>query len=397
MITVSAGFLPLNDAAVLVAAREFGFAEDEGLDLRLVKETSWANIRDRMSVGHFEAAHMLAPMPIAANLGLAVPSPALIAPLALGLGGNAVTVSQSLWEKMAKNGAVENLDPKVNGAALAQTIRATPDSKLRLAVVHPHSGHNFDLRYWLSASGIDPDRHIDIVIVPPPLLPQALSLGRIDGYCVGEPWNSLAVHDGKGVIVTTKSAIWRSSPEKVLAVSANWGADNQDTVSKLIRALVRAAQWCNDAGNIPRLADTLAGETYVDAPAKLIQQGLTGRLAGAGSAIEDFFLMYDRAATFPWQSHALWFYSQMVRWKQLDHSPERARIASRSYRPDLYRKALEGTGIAVPGASAKVEGALQHGYPAGATKGHITLGPDGFFDGRVFDPESLEDYLKSQQ
>ena len=188
---IVAGFMPLLDSAVLVAAKVKGFADAEGLDLALVRETSWANIRDRMAVGHFQVAHVLAPMPIASNLGLTPLAVSTIAPMALGLGGNAITVSNELWARMVEHGAAADFDPARAGRALKQVVAARAarsEPVLRFAVVHPYSGHNYELRYWLAACGIDPAQEVDIVIVPPPLMADALASGAIDGYCVGEPW-----------------------------------------------------------------------------------------------------------------------------------------------------------------------------------------------------------------
>src|SRR5690606_16763844 len=235
---ITAGVLPLTDSLLLSVAREKGFASAEGLDLTLVRESSWANIRDRVAVGHFDVVHMLAPMPIAATLGLTpIPEP-LVAPMALGLGGNAVTVSKALWTRLVDAGAPADLDAAGVGAALAKVGRA--GAKLRFGVVHPHSGHNYELRYWLMASGIHPDRDVEIVVLPPPLLPDALKTGVIEGYCVGEPWNSVGVESGVGRIATVKAAIWRSSPEKVLGTTERWAATNPEALAALIRALYRA-------------------------------------------------------------------------------------------------------------------------------------------------------------
>ncbi|MCT7375750.1 CmpA/NrtA family ABC transporter substrate-binding protein [Chelativorans salis] len=399
---ITAGFLPLLDSAILVAAREKGFAAVEGVDLTLVRETSWASIRDRIAVGHFEVAHMLAPMPIAANLGLTPMRLNLIAPLALGLGGNAVTVSNALWQAMAEAGATGPDDPAAAGAALRKVIegrREQGGDRLRLGVVHPHSGHNFELRYWLAACGIDPERDIDITIVPPPLTADAMAAGRIDGFCVGEPWNSVAVAAGHARIATVKAAIWRSSPEKVLGVRADWAEAHSDTLARLLRALYRAAAWCGEAENHEELAAILSGEAYLGQPAKLLLGALDGRLE-TGNGIHrfpDFFLPVEKAATFPWQSHALWFYSQMVRWGQVPHTEVNTEKARASFRPDIYRAALGPLGAALPSASMKVEGALTAPTPVGATSGRLTLGPDGFFDGAIFDPAKLGDYIVGQK
>ena len=400
---IVAGFMPLLDSAIVVVAKERGFAEAEGIDLSLARETSWANIRDRMAVGHFQVAHVLAPMPIASNLGLTPLAAPTIAPMALGLGGNAITVSSALWALMRDRGAMPDFNPATTGAALKQVIAdraARSEPVLRFAVVHPYSGHNYELRYWLAACGIDPTREVEIVIVPPPLMADALASGTIDGYCVGEPWNTAAAVQGHGRIVTVKAAIWRSSPEKVLSAGAKWAQDNPEALAALLRALCRSAQWCASPANRGELAQILAQKTYLGRPADWMLRGLTGDLDAGGGDIrhaDDFFVPFAKAATFPWKSHALWFYSQMVRWGQVPHTAENASIARETYRPDLYRAALKPLGVALPVANAKVEGALRSATPVGSAGASLTLGPDGFFDGGLFDPDQLDGYIAAQK
>lgn len=394
---VTAGFLPLLDSALLVAAREKGFALAEGLELELVRENSWASIRDRLAVGHFDAAHMLAPMPIAFNLGLAPLAPRTFAPMALGLGGNAVTVSRDLWQAMKDNGAEGGFDPLSTGEALKSVIDARAGGRrLRFAVVHPHSGHHYELRYWLAGCGIEPDLDVEIVIVPPPLMADALNAGRVDGYCVGEPWNTAAAARGLGRIATVKAAIWRSSPEKVLGVTASWAEENPEALAALLRSLYRAARWCGDAANHEELVQLLSRPDRVGCPVEWLRPALSGRIeAGDGTTVHaaDFFVPHARAATFPWTSHALWFYSQMARWGQVEAKAGHAAIARGTYRPDLYRAALKPLGVALPGANAKVEGALKIATPVGSSGESLVLGPDGFFDGNVFDPDRLDAYI----
>lgn len=395
---ITAGFMPLLDSAILIAAKARGFAEEEGVDLTLVRESSWANIRDRLAVGHFQVAHMLAPMPIAGNLGLTPLPSRTIAPMALGLGGNAVTVSNALWAKMLDDGARDDLDPAANGGALAEVIHAQGGDRLRFAVVHPYSGHNYELRYWLAASGVDPERDIEIIVLPPPLMTEALASGALDGYCVGEPWNTAAVMTGLGHIATAKAAIWRSSPEKVLGAQERWANDNPEALAALLRALYRAAIWC--AENREALALLLAEPAYVGRPAEWMAPSLSGDIRVSTTKtvrIEDFFLALARAATFPWKSHALWFYTQMVRWGQVAETPENEAIARETYRPDLYRAALKPLGAPLPAANFKIEGALQAPTPVGASGAILTLGPDGFFDGGLFDPDRVADYIRSER
>jgi two-component system, oxyanion-binding sensor len=401
-IELSAGFLPLTDSAILIAARERGFAEAEGIALDLVRETSWANVRDKLAVGQFEISHALAPMPIAANLGLTPFETRLIAPMALGLGGNAITVSNRLVAEMQHQHAFEMMNAKGAGEALARVVRsgqAEGRKRLQFGVVHPFSGHNFELRYWLGASGIAPDSDIEIVILPPSLMADALASGQIDGYCVGEPWNSVGVASGAGRIIATKSSIWASSPEKVLAVREDWAEENMETLHALLRALYRSAEWCGQPSNHSELAALLSSPNYLGQPASVILPALDGSILGeaGSSASPDFFQPHARAATFPWQSHALWFYSQMVRWGYVDHSTDHAETARRSFRPDIYRSALAGTGVPVPSANSKVEGALTRTTAVGASSQFLYLGPDGFFDGAVFDPDRLDAYIDSQK
>jgi NitT/TauT family transport system ATP-binding protein len=399
---ITAGFMPLFDSAVLVAAREIGFAAKEGVELRLVRETSWANIRDRIAIGHFDVAHMLGPMPLACNLGLTPLASDTIVPFSLGLGGNCVTVSNAVWAAMAGHGALPDLDPARNGAALRDAIRARAaagEGPLRFAVTHPHSGHNYELRYWLAGCGVDPSREIEIAVVPPPFMADALAAGRIDGYCAGEPWNSVAVDAGTGRIATVKAAIWRNSPEKVLGVRKAWANAEPDALAALLRALHHAARWCQDAGNRAELTALMAQPAFLGQKAGIQMRALTGMLDVGGGAVrkvEDFFLPFGKAANFPWKSHALWFYTQMVRWGDVRHTAANASVARDCYRPDLYRAALKPLGVALPGANAKVEGALTAATPVGSAGASLVLGPDGFFDGRIFDPDALDAYVEAQ-
>jgi ABC-type nitrate/sulfonate/bicarbonate transport system substrate-binding protein len=392
---IRAGFLPLLDAAILVAARELGFADDAGIDLQLTRETSWANVRDRLAVGQFDVAHCLAPLPIAQNLGLSPLPGRLVVPFALGLGGNAVTVSNDLSQAMMDNGDPGNGEPRAVGKALKRIVeqrKASGVSPLIFAVVHNYSGHAYELRYWLAACGIDPEKDVSFTIVPPPLMNDALKEGGIDGFCVGEPWNSAAVAAGLGRVVTTKAAIWRSSPEKVLAVRESFATQSEAELQRLLLALHLSAVWCDDPANHDALARMLSAPHYLGVDEAILLRALSGRVVNE-LAQPDFLIFSARAANFPWISHALWFYSQMLRWKQVAHSDSSLREAAATYRPDIYRKALTGHGVALPSASSKVEGSLMQTTPAAGVQGRLALGPDGFFDGVTFDPDRVIEYV----
>ena len=389
--TLTLGFLPLTDAAPLIVAKAQGFAEAEGLRLVLVRETSWANIRDKVALGHFDGAAMLAPMPIAASLGLGVLATPMIAPFAFGFGGNAITLSTAL---VAMMGTQPGDGPALQAQALARVPRTAP---LRLAVVHPFSAHNYELRYWLAFAGLDPDRDAEISVLPPPFMAEALGQGRIDGFCAGEPWGSLAVEAGVGAIVAVKSALWRQGPDKVLGLRADAPERRPLALPALLRALHAAARWSADPANRDALAQLLAQEDHIGKPAALLARALSGQLVlrpGDVPAPQPGFLEFHaHAANFPWRSHALWFAAQMARWGQVAPSPEIFATAAATYRPDLYRAALAPLGVDLPRADSKVEGALTRETPVASRRGALTLGPDGFFDGRLFDPDRIEAYL----
>ena len=371
------GFIPLLDCASLVVAAERGFAAQEGLDLRLVRETSWANIRDRVIVGHFDAAHMLAPMTVASSLGIGHLKVPLIAPLSLGLGGNAITVSVPLWEAMVREGAIAGDFTPSQGAALkrviegrrepvpagdslaGRSVRRPMGQPLTFGMVYPFSCHNYELRYWLAAAGIDPDRDVRLVVIPPPFLVDALRTGQIDGFCVGEPWNSVAVDAGVGAIVLPTTALWPLSPEKVLGCRAEWAQRYPEQLASLLRAVYRAGQWAENPENHTSVAQLLAEPRYVGISAGLLHRALAGRLPlypGADPIkLRDFYVPASQHAAFPWVSHALWIYDQMIRWRQVELSTEHVGVVRSTYRPDLYRSALAHLDSDIPRTDLKVE------------------------------------------
>jgi two-component system, oxyanion-binding sensor len=369
------GFLPLTDAAIPIVAHEMGFAAEEGVPLELSRETSWANIRDRMAVSHFDAAHLLAPMPIAAALQLLPLSSSIIVPMALGLGGNAVTVSSVLWTEMKANGATSLSTAREMGTALRQVLQQRARAglpKLVFGIVHAFSAHNYDLRYWLAESGINPMLDVSIAVVPPPLMPEAMQAGHLDGYCVGEPWNTAAVARGTGVIVTSKIEIWKDSPEKVLGVRESWADSHRGELQALLRAFDRSARWCANPDNATALASLLSLPAYLSQPIEVILPALTGSLeiGGAQRSVPGFLSFDAPHSTMPEPAHAAWFFAQMVRWGQAIFSAQNLERAMKCYRPEIYA------------------GAIGHHHDQG---GAI----DGFFDGRIFDPKEIESYLAS--
>lgn len=384
--TLRAGFIPLMDASILIAAAECGFAEKEGLHLDLVRDVSWANVRDRLAFRQFDIAHMLSPMPVASMLGLGSnPSPT-IAPFSLGRGGNAITLSLRLYERMqAAADLTETASALDNARALARVLsdmRTRGEPLPTLGMTYPFSSHNYEFRYWLAAGGIDPDEDVKLVVVPPPLTSDALAAGAIDGFCVGAPWNMVASERGVGRIVAAKQDIWPSAPEKVIGMRPEWAESHPETVSRLIVALDAAARWCDAPENHDALAELLAGPRFIAAPVNIIRRVLSGEFSldakGNLRVIPDYFLFHKEHANYPRPSQALWIYSQMIRWGQAEYSEAGTKAAASAFRPDLYRAALGNAGLPTD-ADIRTEGAAPE---------------DRFMDGHVFDPTGIPGYVE---
>ncbi|HEX7822675.1 MAG TPA: ABC transporter substrate-binding protein [Sphingobium sp.] len=400
------GFLPLVDAALPIVAHEMGLAGKEGVDLTLIKDRTWATVRDRLAYGQTDAAHLVAPVAIAMALGLdRAPTP-IGAPFMLGLNGNAIAVSNVLAEALgaragsgAGTGVGLDMDVRTVGERLTAIAKAqlSMGRRLRIAVVHRYSSHNYMLRYWLAACGCDPDFDVEIVVVAPPLIADAFAAGEIDASVVGEPWNSLAVERGDGVIISSTSRIWTRGVEKLLAFRSELLEERRPDVEALLRALYAAGQVAMDPAHTDMVAQLLAREEYIGLPKAVIARAITGQMicrrGEAPVKVEDFLVLHGEAANFPWRSQAMWLYSQMARWGHARPTQEGFDAAAAVFRPDVYRSAFAGTGAVLPGASLKVEGAISTPLGAGSHGGRLVMGPDAFFDGRLFDPDHPFEYL----
>lgn len=376
------GFIPLLDAATLAVAREQGFFEQEGLNVRLVREVSWSNIRDKLSIGTLDGAHMLAPMPLATTLGASGIQTPMLTAFALSLNGNAVTISNILREQLTALDAAALADPQQTLGMLKQLVVARKReglAPLTFATVYPFSCHNYLLRYWLAAGGIDPDQDINLIVIPPPQMAGQLAAGRIDGLCVGEPWNQVAASRGYGHILMPGYNIWNNALEKVLAVRADWAEQNPASHQALLRALLRAATWVDNPSNRIELITLLSRPEYLGLPPDTLAKGLeTGR-----------HVFHRHAANFPWQSHALWLLSQMYRWGQLNRAMNMKEIAKQVYRTDLYCEAAASLSMPCPVIDCKIEGVNETSWKLDK----LELAPNRFFDRREFDPGQLMSYL----
>ena len=398
MTPIAIGFLPLTDSAVLVTALEKGFAREAGIDLTLVKSTSWATQRDRLIHGQVQAAQMLAPLAVAVTLGLSQEPVSLAAPFKLNLNGNALVMASDFAAALEPDRTRRVEDPLAAAHDFATAI-GLHRRKPVIGIVHRFSSHALALRYWLASAGIDPDRDIQLQILPPSLMVEAVRGREIDGFIAGEPWSSVAVAQGLGEIVALGSKIWQRGVEKVLAFRTDWLEAHSEITDPLLRALSRAASWCEDPRHHQELAALLAQEQYVGQLQSAILPALTGRLQitndGPLAIAPDFLLFHREATAFPWQSQALWIYSQLVRWRFLEASADAERRSADVFRPDVYRRALGATGEPMPGASMKVEGAISVAHGVGSRGQSLILGPDRFFDGRSFDPDNIARYLDS--
>jgi ABC-type nitrate/sulfonate/bicarbonate transport system substrate-binding protein len=371
------GFIPLIDAAALIVAVEKGFTHAEGLDVKLAREVSWSNVRDKLNIGLFDAAHILAPIPIASSLGLGHIKVPIVVPLTLNLNGNAITVSAALHAALMAEIDGDPLDPMATARALSRVVatrRRNGGELLTFGMTFPFSTHNYQLRFWMAAGGVDPDEDVRLVVLPPPFMADSIASGQIDGFCVGAPWNSIAVDRGFGRILHFGSDIMRRAAEKVLAVREQWAEKNPQTLAALVRALVHAAEFAEAPDNRGEVAQILAKPEYIGVDASVILRTLEGRLKIAvdGTIREgDRYLLLAREdASVPDPLQAAWLYAQMVRWRQTKMSREALKAAQEVFRPDLYEAAF--------------------GRPS---KPQTVSQAIGAFAGPAFEPENIEAYF----
>ena len=397
------GFIPLTDCAPLVIAKEKGFFAEQGLQVELSRENSWANIRDKVSIGMLDGAQMLAAMPLASACDNSHGVP-MVTSMSLDLNGNGITVSKSLYQRMQETGETELETLAGSGRALKQLIdenRAFGGKPLIFATVFPYSSHNYLLRYWLAFAGIDPDKDIQLTVVPPPQMVNYLQAGVISGFCVGEPWNTMAVVNGLGHTLATSYDIWNNHPEKVFGVASTWAAANPNTHLAVLKALIKACQWIDEMENRKEVCEILGQGRYVNVPQEILEHSMLGTFQfdseQAPKARPDFNVFSRYSANFPWRSHALWFLTQMVRWGQVQKPQNLHKLADRVYRPEFYRKAAAELGLALPKSDYKDEGEHASTWSLAGEGDSLVMGPDLFFDSKRFSANDLIEYLQSMK
>ena len=397
---LSLGIIPLTDCAPIVIAYEKGYFTKYGLDVTISAEASWSSIRDKVAFNVLDGAQMLAPMPIAMTLGLFGFQKPMVTGLSLDLNGNGITVSSALHERMCEADPNAMETRPMTARALKKVIdldRAAGRPPMRFATVFPFSSHYYQLCYWMAEAGIDPHRDVELVIVPPPQMVEQLAQKQIMGYCVGEPWNQQSVAMGIGRTLITSYEIWNNGPEKVFGVTRDWADRHPNTHRAILMALIEAARWLDADENRAEAVRLISDRRYVNAPPEVIERTMLGRYQydyeDAEVDLPDFNVFHRYAATFPWRSHAVWIISQMMRWGQIDRPIDIEQTVASVYLPDVYRDACRQLGLPYPLVNAKIEGKNDEPWMLESSAEPITMGPDRFFDGRIFDPAALDVYI----
>ncbi|CUH68454.1 Nitrate transport protein NrtA precursor [Thalassovita gelatinovora] len=359
------GFIKLTDMAPLAVAYEKGYFEDEGLFVTLEAQANWKVLLDGVISGTLDGAHMLAGQPLAATIGFGTEAH-IVTPFSMDLNGNGITVSNEIWSQM-KQHVPADADGKpihpISAAALKPVVDAYKDQgkPFNMGMVFPVSTHNYELRYWLAAGGLEPGYYssenvtgqigadVLLSVTPPPQMPATMEAGTIYGYCVGEPWNQQAVFKGIGVPVITDYELWKNNPEKVFGLSAEFQQENPNTTIAITKALIRAAIWLdeNDNANRPEAVEILSRSEYVGADYEVIANSMTGTFEyekGDKREVPDFNVFFRYNATYPFYSDAVWYLTQMRRWGQISEAKPDSwydEVAKSVYKPDIYLQAAK--------------------------------------------------------
>ncbi|WP_437330716.1 CmpA/NrtA family ABC transporter substrate-binding protein [Sorangium sp. So ce381] len=363
------GIIALTDCSPLVIAHEKGFFKKYGINATIVKGASWAAIRDSLTNGDLQATHMLFGMPLASTMGLlGSPKKPMVIPWLLNRNGQAITMKSDLRGKVAG-------DPK----ALKPFIEEAKEkgAPMTFAMTFPPGTHAMWTRYYLGAGGVHPDKDVALVTIPPAQMVANMKVGKMDGFCVGEPWGARAISDQIGYTAVTTQELWRDHPEKVCAFTAEFADKNPKTVKAVIKALHEASVWLDKLDNRPEQADIVSRPTYINCPPELILGRLQGHYDyGDGRKKEDkeYMIFSERGCNYPQPKYALWWLSQFRRWGMVEGKPDYEGVVKQVMRPDLYEEAMKELGVA-------------HGGRSDA--------PETLFDGVTFDPKDPEKYATS--
>jgi nitrate/nitrite transport system substrate-binding protein len=363
---ITFGILPLTDCAPIVIAHAKGLFSKHGIESNVIKFGSWTDSRDGLLSDKAQAAQMLFGMPVAAAVGkLGTDHRPLVIPWILNRNGQGITMS------VRHSGMLGSGVRDFRDLARERRDRGRP---MVFAMTLQPGTHAMWLRYWLAAGGINPDKDVSLITIPPPMMVANMRAGRLDGFCVGEPWNAKAVEEKLGFTAILSEEIWPDHPEKVLAFAEEFVETNPNSVKAALKALHEASIWCDEEENRDELAAILAEPPYVNCPAGLIRSRLgssvdcgNGRMAGSLRGLN----FSRRECNYPQPKFAVWWLSQFRRWMMLPSAPDYLGVAARVMRTDLYEAAMNELGL---------------------THGRANFAPEQLLDGKVFDPAQPEKY-----
>ena len=362
------GMIALTDCAPIVMAHELGYFKKFGIESTVSKEASWAVIRDKLSLGENHATHMLIGMPIASTMGLAgSPVKPMVIPWILNRNGQAITLNNKLKQAGVRKPA--QIKP------LADTAKAGGEP-LTFAMTFPPGTHAMWIRYWLASGGVHPDKDISLITIPPAQMVANMKVDKMDGFCVGEPWNNRAIEDGIGFTVITTQQMWKDHPEKVCAFTEEFATKNPKAVKAVLKALHLASVHLDNLDNRAKAAEIISRPTYINCPPAIILERLMGKYEyGDGRVEQDpFYMIYsNRNTNYPHQIYGKWWLTQLRRWGLTKGAPDYTGIPKRVLRSDIYLEAMKELGVKVNVAEEQ----------------KVTL-----FDG-VFDGKDPEKYAKS--
>jgi nitrate/nitrite transport system substrate-binding protein len=362
------GMIALTDCAPIVMAHELGYFKKFGIESTISKEASWAVIRDKLSLGENHATHMLIGMPIASTMGLAgSPVKPMVIPWLLNRNGQAITLNNKLKQAGVRKPA--QIKP------LADKARAGGEP-LTFAMTFPPGTHAMWIRYWLASGGIHPDKDVSLITIPPAQMVANMKVDKMDGFCVGEPWNNRAIEDGIGYTVITTQQMWKDHPEKVCVFTEEFATKNPKSVKAVLKALHLASVHLDNLDNRAKAAEVIARPTYINCPPAIILERLLGKYDyGDGRSEQDpnYMIFSSRSANYPHQIYGKWWLTQLRRWGLTKGAPDYTGIPKRVLRSDMYLEAMKELGVTVTVVEEQ----------------KITLF-DGMFDGK--DPEK---YAKS--
>jgi nitrate/nitrite transport system substrate-binding protein len=335
------GIIALTDCASIVMAHELGFFKKFGINSVISKEASWAVIRDKLSLGENQATHMLLGMPLASTMGLAgSPVKPMVIPWLLNRNGQAITLNNKLKAAGAKTPA--QIKPLVEKAKAA-------GEPLTFAMTFPPGTHAMWIRYWLASGGINPDRDVTLITIPPAQMVANMKVDNMDGFCVGEPWNNRAIEDGIGFTAVTTQQLWKDHPEKVCAFTEEFANKNPKTVKAVLKALHLASVELDKMENRAKFAEVIARPTYINCPPSTILERLLGKYEYGDGRVEqdpNYMIFSSRNANYPHQIYGKWWLTQFRRWGMVKTAPDYTGVPKRVLRSDLYLEAMKELGVA---------------------------------------------------